>query len=87
MRTNRFRRKKRRSRARGRLDWLKADLGYWTKQVENAGADRKKTIKQTLEEWKVDPALAGIRDPAAVNKLRKTSRRRGAGFGKTWKGC
>ncbi len=51
------------------LEWLKADLAFWTKQVEHGTADAKKTVRQTLEEWKGDAAFAGVRDEGDLKKL------------------
>jgi tetratricopeptide (TPR) repeat protein len=51
------------------LDWLKADLAYWTKQVETGLPQAKAFVNQTLQHWKTDPDLAGIREATALAKL------------------
>ncbi len=51
------------------LEWLRADLDFWTKQLENGSAEGKKSVRQTLEGWKTDRALEGVRDDDAVKKL------------------
>jgi serine/threonine-protein kinase len=51
------------------LDWLKADLAAWSKVLENGPPQARQSIPQTLQHWKADPDLAGLRDPAALVKL------------------
>jgi tetratricopeptide (TPR) repeat protein len=51
------------------VDWLKADLASWTKVLESGPPQARPLIAQTLQHRKVDPDLAGLRDPAALGKL------------------
>ncbi|MFI5460715.1 MAG: tetratricopeptide repeat protein, partial [Isosphaerales bacterium] len=51
------------------LDWLKTDLAAWSKVVGSGPAQARHAISQTLQHWKVDIDLAGLRDPAALAKL------------------
>jgi len=51
------------------IDWLKADLTAWSKVVESGPAQARQAISQTLQHWKVDTDLAGLRDQAALAKL------------------
>ena len=51
------------------IDWLKADLAHWTRQVEAGKPEAKGLVRQKLEHWKDDTDLAGIRDEAAVKGL------------------
>ena len=51
------------------LDWLKADLTAWTKLLESGPPQARPTIVQTLNHWKEDSDLAGVRDKAALAKL------------------
>jgi serine/threonine-protein kinase len=51
------------------LEWLRADLGYWTKQAESNKANDRALVEKTLRHWQEDADLAGIRDEAAVAKL------------------
>ena len=53
------------------LDWLKADLATWSKILESAPPQVKPSIAQTLQHWKADPDLAGLRDPGSLDKLPK----------------
>jgi eukaryotic-like serine/threonine-protein kinase len=51
------------------IDWLKADLAAWTKILDGGPSQAKSSVAPTLQHWKGDPDLAGIRDPAGVAKL------------------
>ena len=51
------------------LDWLKADLAAWAKVLESGPPQARPSIRQTLQHWKVDPDLAGIRDEPALARL------------------
>ncbi len=51
------------------IDWLKADLAAWSKILESGPAPGAPLIAQTLQHWKVDADLAGLREPAALDKL------------------
>ena len=53
------------------IDWLKADLAYWAKHVETGTSQDRSSIAVTLQHWKSDPDLAGIRDEVALGKLRE----------------
>jgi tetratricopeptide (TPR) repeat protein len=50
------------------LDWLKRDLAFWEKQAE-AGAGERAQVRAALGSWQTDPALAAVRDPAALEPL------------------
>jgi tetratricopeptide (TPR) repeat protein len=51
------------------LEWLRADLTYWTKQtISEKAADRAK-VQQPLKHWQGDSDLVGIRDKDALSKL------------------
>jgi hypothetical protein len=47
------------------VEWLRADLAYWTKEVDSHRA----LVQQTLQHWQDDADLAGIRDKDALMKL------------------
>jgi len=51
------------------IDWLKADLAAWSKILEGGPPQARQAISRTLQHWKVDTDLAGIRDQAALAKL------------------
>jgi eukaryotic-like serine/threonine-protein kinase len=48
--------------------WLRADLTAWGKalQIDPAARDR---VRQTLTHWRGNPDLAGLREPAELEKL------------------
>ena len=43
------------------VDWLKADLATWTSQVETGPPQARQHVIQTLDHWKADSDLAGLR--------------------------
>ena len=51
------------------LGWLKAELEIWSKLLESAQAEARQAIAPTLQHWRTDPDLAGVRDPDALAKL------------------
>jgi serine/threonine-protein kinase len=51
------------------LDWLKADLAAWSKLLASGPPQARQSVAQTLQHWKADPDLSGLRDPAARAKL------------------
>ena len=55
-----------RDRARG---WLQAELAAWSKLVESGQAEARPVIVQTLQHWKQDGDLAGVREEAALAEL------------------
>jgi serine/threonine-protein kinase len=61
-----------RTRARG---WLKAELAAWSKLLDAGSTQAGTVIVQNLDEWKLDPDLAGIRDEAELQKLAEDERR------------
>jgi serine/threonine-protein kinase len=48
--------------------WLRADLGAWAEAVDRGPRDRA-AARRALTHWRTDPDLAGVRDPAELNKL------------------
>ena len=63
------------------LDWLKAELAAWAKLLESGGAETKAVVARTLEHWKQDADLAGIRDEEDLAKLPEEER---AAFKQLW---
>ncbi len=51
------------------LDWLKAELAAWTKLIETGPPQAGPGIGQTLDHWKQDTDLAGIRNEDALARL------------------
>ena len=61
--------------------WLQAELIVWAKIVESGTPQAKSVVVPTLDHWKVDADLAGIRDEAALEKLPESERE---GFRALW---
>jgi serine/threonine-protein kinase len=51
------------------IDWLQADLTAWSKLLASGPPQARQSVAQTLQHWKADPDLAGIRDQDALAKL------------------
>jgi WD40 repeat protein/serine/threonine protein kinase len=51
------------------LDWLRADLTWWSKTLAKSKADTRAKVQQTLRHWQTDSDLAGVRDPDGLAKL------------------
>ncbi len=56
-------------RRRQALEWLKADLAVWSRTLESGPHQSRKLLSQTLQGWKVDPDLAGLRDEPELAKI------------------
>jgi serine/threonine protein kinase len=56
------------------LDWLKAELAAWGKLLESGPPQARPAIVQTLDHWKQDGDLAGIRDAEALARLPEAER-------------
>ncbi len=63
------------------LDCLQAELAVWRKIVEGGTPDARAGVVSTLGHWKEDADLAGIRDPASLEKLPESERE---GFRALW---
>jgi serine/threonine-protein kinase len=56
------------------LDWLKAELAACSKTLESGAPQARPAVVSTLEHWKEDSDLAGIREPAALARLPQEER-------------
>ena len=66
---------KERSRLRQQaLDWLRAELAGWTKTAQEPPPARA-AVRQTLDHWRTDADLAGVREPDALGRLPDAERR------------
>jgi hypothetical protein len=64
-----------RARLRGQaLEWLKAERAAWAKVLDSADARVRPFIQQTLQRWRADTDLAGVRDADALAKLPESER-------------
>jgi len=57
------------------IDWLKADMGFWTRQVETGPQQVREAVAKALQHWKVDTDLAGIREESTLAKLPEDERK------------
>ena len=62
-------------------DWLKAELAAWAKILESGPAQSKAAVPKTLDHWKTDADLAGIRDENELTTLPENER---AAFKQLW---
>jgi serine/threonine-protein kinase len=54
------------------IAWLKADLEQWTRMA--AEPSRRDLARRSLERWRSDPDLAGLREPASLEQLSAAER-------------
>ncbi len=57
------------------LEWLNADLDYWSKQVESDEPQPKVLVRTTLQHWQVDRDLASVRDESNLKGLLEDERK------------
>jgi hypothetical protein len=55
--------------------WLKGELDAWSRALDEGAALARPTATRTLEHWKVDTDLAGLRDADALAKLPEKDKR------------
>jgi serine/threonine-protein kinase len=63
------------------LDWLKAELDAWAKELGADDPKARPTVRRTLQHWQAEPDLAGVRDGAALARLPEAER---AGWRALW---
>jgi serine/threonine-protein kinase len=51
------------------LDWLRADLALWEKQLEGKTGQAAGLVSKSLRHWQSDPDLGGLRDASALARL------------------
>jgi tetratricopeptide (TPR) repeat protein len=54
--------------------WLQLELAVWTRFVESGPPQAKAFIAQTLQHWREDTDLAGVREPRSLETLPKAER-------------
>jgi tetratricopeptide (TPR) repeat protein len=57
------------------LDWLRADLDLWGKQLHPSKPEASALVQRHLRRWQRDPDLAAVRDRQALAKLPAAERR------------
>jgi serine/threonine-protein kinase len=50
-------------------DWLKKDLAAWSKILGSGPPQVRQSVAETLQHWKTDTDLAGLRDATALKRL------------------
>jgi eukaryotic-like serine/threonine-protein kinase len=50
-------------------EWLQIDLAAWARMLGSDSQVARELAKRMLEHWQVDPDLAGLRDPPAIDDL------------------
>jgi serine/threonine-protein kinase len=63
------------------LDWLRADLAQYEKQLDRGTRAIRRMVRQQVQQWQTKTDLAGIRDRSALAKLPAEER---AAFTKLW---
>ena len=56
------------------LDWLRADLDSLARHALGTEPSNRELVKRILMNWQIEPALAMLRDPAALEKLSPSER-------------
>ena len=51
------------------LDWLSADLAYWSKQAETGVPQSVAFVRKTLQSWRIDRDFASVRDESHLKRL------------------
>jgi tetratricopeptide (TPR) repeat protein len=55
-------------------DWLHADVAAWAKMLDSDSGGARDLAKRMLERWQVEPDLAGLHDPEALDRLPSAER-------------
>jgi serine/threonine-protein kinase len=56
-------------------EWLRADLAVWAKTLDSDSGVARDLAKKMLTLWQVDPDLAGLREPRALDELSADERK------------
>jgi hypothetical protein len=57
------------------LDWLRADLAAWAKELAKKTPEARAAVREQMQHWQTDTDLAGVRGPEALAKLPEGERR------------
>jgi serine/threonine-protein kinase len=57
------------------LQWLRQDLAWWRKALDNGNAQTNAQARQGLRHWQIDPDLAGLREPGTLDQLSPDERK------------
>jgi serine/threonine-protein kinase len=67
-----------RERARWRRqarEWLRQDLAWWGKALDNGDAQTRTDVRRRMQFWQADSHLAGLREPGALEALSQDERK------------
>jgi eukaryotic-like serine/threonine-protein kinase len=56
-------------------EWLRADLAAWAEVLDGNPDGTRQGVRQQLARWRSDPELAGLREPAGLDKLSAEERK------------
>jgi serine/threonine protein kinase/Tfp pilus assembly protein PilF len=56
------------------LDWLRADLTWWNKEIDKVNPRDRAVIAQQMQHWQSDHDLASVRDRTALDNLSEAER-------------
>jgi uncharacterized membrane protein YccC len=56
------------------LAWLRLELSAWSTAADSATPQTRQVVRQTLQHWKKDADLAGIRDEVDLARLPEADR-------------
>jgi serine/threonine-protein kinase len=56
-------------------EWLRADLAAWGKALDVDPMGARESIRQRLTQWRADPDIAGLREPAELERLPAAERK------------
>ena len=65
----------RRIRAKLQSPWLRQDLTWWTKALDEGNAQINAQVRQRLQHWQTDSDLAGVRARDALAQLPEEERK------------
>lgn len=60
------------------LEWLRHDLAWWSKQLDDADARIKAGVRYRVHQWQLTPTLAGVRGKDGLARLPEEERRQWA---------
>jgi serine/threonine-protein kinase len=56
-------------------EWLRQDLVWWGKALDNRSAQTKAEVRRRMQFWQADSHLAGLREPSALEGLSSDERK------------
>jgi serine/threonine-protein kinase len=56
-------------------DWLRQDLAWWGKALDNGNAQTRALVRERMQSWQTDSHLAPLREPSALEALSPEERK------------